>query len=66
MTPLFVIAFIHCGSAGPCEITYPAPYLRYSTYEACMSDSRLFDISEFRRQFGSRPQCIEAKDATKR
>jgi len=63
MTPLFVIAFIHCSGTGPCQITYPAPYLRYADYDACMSDSRLFDIPEFRREFGAAPQCIEATDA---
>lgn len=63
MTPLFVIAFIHCTGAGPCQITYPAPYLRYANYEACISDARLFDIPAFRREFGSAPQCIEATDA---
>lgn len=60
MNPMFVIAFIHCTGVGPCQITYPAPYLAYNSYEACIYDSRLFDVSALRRELGSKPQCVEA------
>ena len=60
MTPLFIIVFMTCGAAGPCQITDVAPYLRYSNYEACISDARLFDVPALRREFGSAPTCIDA------
>ena len=52
MSPLFIIAFVHCADAGPCQITDVAPYLAYGNYEACISDARLFDVPALRREFG--------------
>ena len=36
MSPLFIIAFVHCAGAGSCQITDVAPYLRYGNYDACI------------------------------
>lgn len=63
MSPLFIIAFVHCANAGPCHITDVAPYLRYGNYEACISDARLYDVPALRRQFGTRPTCVDATQA---
>ena len=60
MSPLFIIAFVHCADAGPCQITNVAPYLAYGNYEACISDARLFDVPALRREFGARPTCVDA------
>ena len=59
-TPLFIIAFVHCAGGGPCQITNVAPYLRYGNYEACISDARLYDVPALRREFGTRPTCVDA------
>jgi hypothetical protein len=63
MSPLFIIAFVHCANAGPCQITDVAPYLRYGNYEACISDARLYDVPALRRQFGAPPTCVDATQA---
>lgn len=63
MSPLFIIAFVTCGAAAaaPCVITDVAPYLRYSNYEACISDARLFDVPALRSEFGgAAPTCVDA------
>ena len=63
MSPLFIIAFVHCAGAGPCQITNVAPYLAYGNYEACISDARLYDVPALRREFGARPTCVDATQA---
>ena len=46
---LYVVVFITCFAHGQCEVTYPAPYMDFTSSHECARMAGLFDIPAFRK-----------------